>query len=114
MTRLLVITLLAVKLTAYPMLTTADTLRDPTRPSHYQSQSANIPIQTSTGKQWVLHSTLISPKQKLAIINGKTLAVGDEINGATVITIQHQSVELMIDDTKTVLSLQKSFIEQIQ
>ena len=88
----------------------AELLTDPTRPPYYQPPTTSTYSQPDTTQAWVLHSTLVSPQQRLAVINGKTLTVGEEINGATVTAIDHQSVELTIGDKKTILNLQKSFI----
>lgn len=97
-----------------PLSLHSEVLTDPTRPPFYQPPSSNTVNKPSSQQPWVLHSTLISPQQRLAVINGKTLAVGDEINGATVTIIDHQSVELSVGDKTTILSLQKSFIEHIK
>lgn len=91
----------------------AEILTDSARPPHYQAPVTNTPCQLDVDQTWALNSTLISPQRKLAVINGKMLAIGEEISGATVTAIDHQSIELTIDDAKTVLTLQNSFIEHI-
>lgn len=60
-----------------------DSLADPTRPS---SRGAAMTSVSRGGL--VLQSTLVSPRQRVAIISGQRLSVGDAIQGATVTNIQ--------------------------
>jgi len=92
----------------------ATSLPDPTMPPEYTSQSSKpVSEQNNSVSQplWVLNSTLIDPYRELAVINGKQVEVGDEINGATVVAITHQQVELLADKKLIVLSLVKSPIK---
>lgn len=94
-----------------------DLVGDPTMPAHYKSsQSKTIGESkqlTSTPFEWRLNTTIISPYQKIAVINGKQFKVGDKINGATIERILHQHVILNYQGKKIDLSLQSSFISQI-
>ena len=65
-----------------------DGLADPSRPS---SQGA---VNTVVQDGLVLQSTLVSPSQRVAIISGQRLAVGDRVQGATVTDIQPYQVTL--------------------
>lgn len=67
----------------------AGTLHDPTRPDF---GAAAAPAHAAPG--WQLNSTLISAHRRLAMINGKTVGVGDRINGATVVAIRPGKVRL--------------------
>lgn len=67
-------------------------LPDPTRPSAAQGEGGDW---ASTGqKGFVLQSILMAPQRRLAVINGKTLAVGERIADATVAAIRPQEVTL--------------------
>ena len=95
----------------------AEQLTDPTMPESYRPKSEAVTssqVTEGASLEWVLNSTLISPRQKVAIINGKQLEIGEEINGATVNKIDHQYVELSYKNEIIILSLHKSFISQIK
>lgn len=97
----------------------ADQLVDPTMPDSYKANNSVVmSSQTLEAEgsryEWVLNSTLISPSHKLAIINGKQLNLGDEINGAIVKKIAHQQVMLSYQNEIVTLSLHQSFISQIK
>lgn len=65
------------------------TLHDPTRPDFAS------PAKTAHATAgWQLNSTLISAHRRLAMINGKTVGVGDRVDGATVIAIRAGAVRL--------------------
>lgn len=66
-----------------------DGLADPSRPS---SQGAVSTVVPQDGL--VLQSTLVSPSQRVAIISGQRLVVGDRVQGATVTDIQPYQVIL--------------------
>lgn len=66
-----------------------DSLPDPTRPSGWSSGGDRV----ATGVHGlVLQSVLIAPQRRLAVINGKTLAVGERIGDVTVTAIQPHEV----------------------
>ncbi|MFW5450160.1 MAG: hypothetical protein ACKE9I_01065 [Methylophagaceae bacterium] len=91
-------------------------LIDPTMPANLNVKTPYIApiVKTDSSPKWSLESTLISPYQMIAIINGKHLTIGDEINGATLVKIDHQQVELLAQNELIVLSLERSFISQLQ
>jgi hypothetical protein len=60
-----------------------DGLPDPTRPSGW-SDNGGAPAREGL----VLQSTTVSPRQRVAVINGQRLSVGDAIQGASVTDIQ--------------------------
>ena len=88
----------------------SETLADPTQPYGYSKNSSLAPSQATndSAPKWLLNTTIIDPYQRIAIVNGTQVTVGDEINGATVIAINHQEVELLDDRDLIVLSLKKS------
>lgn len=66
-----------------------DALPDPTRPSGW-SDNSGAPAREGL----VLQSTTLSPRQRVAVINGQRLSVGDAIQGASVTDIQPFAVTL--------------------
>lgn len=93
-------------------------LVDPTMPAGYQSASkagniTDFVANTPKGLQLQLNSTLIDPYRRIAIINGKQLNVGDEIDGAKVTSINHKKVLLDYQGKTITITLQQSFISNI-
>jgi hypothetical protein len=107
---------LSLSLMPYP--TMADILVDPTRPVGYIApivQSDTQSTKATSVRQWTLNTTLVSPYQKIAMINGKRLEVGDSINNAVLVAIDHQKVDLQRESDGTVftIKLHNSFISKI-
>jgi len=65
------------------------TMVDPTRP--YASPSAES---EGSGGGLVLQSVMISPVQRVAIISGRLVRLGDQVGGATVVNIAETEVAL--------------------
>ena len=70
----------------------AASLPDPTRPP----QRFNAPADSSpaVADNWQLGSILIAPQRRVAVINGRALIVGDQVNGAKVVAIEPGLVRL--------------------
>lgn len=71
---------------------------DPTAPSR-----PNGPGQY--GKGWALHSTLVGPERRGAVINGQRVQVGDRIDGARVARIEAGEVLLDTPERRITLRL---------
>ncbi len=71
----------------------AEVLDDPTRPPDYRF-SARHYAGTKAAPRWVLSQTLIAPNRRAAIINGKNVAIGENIAGARVVAIESARVSL--------------------
>jgi hypothetical protein len=99
-----------------PLTAYADTLVDPTRPASYRAQNTvqQQYATPQTQREWILNTTIISPTQRLAIINGKRLSLGDDINGATLLEIGHQKVKLRYEGKVVTLALHNSFISKVK
>ncbi len=83
---------------------TAEVLVDPTRPpSHRLTAKASPGI--NAAPKLVLSSTLIAPARRLAIINGKTVSVGQYIGSAKVVSIERSQVALIKGNKEIVLHL---------
>jgi len=78
----------------------AETLPDPTRPADYSGgATAAARVERPSGP--VLQSTLVSPLHKRAVIDGKSVGVGDSINGVRVIDIRPYEVILRRGERET-------------
>jgi hypothetical protein len=101
-----------------PYLAAAEQLNDPTRPVGYSAPvSRNQIEQVSPAKtipEWTLNTTLVSQYQKIAMINGKRLQVGDVISGAEVVKIDHQKVDLLREGKIFTIKLYNSFISEVK
>lgn len=83
-------------LLAGPLLTDgAEVLRDPTRPY------AAAPVAEPTGARVIAKVTrfsvsaiLVSEKRRVAIVNGKRVSEGDKVDGATVVKILADRLQL--------------------
>jgi len=94
----------------------APLLMDPTRPAGYKTTVEEKKIVTSAQPaKWELKTTLIDPYQKIAVINDKQLKIGEVINGAELIEIDHHHVKLRHQGEFIILDLEHStFLGQIK
>ncbi|MDX2493508.1 MAG: hypothetical protein QNK27_00915 [Desulfuromusa sp.] len=77
---------------------TAEKFVDPMRPLHYQTPAAKKTamgkkIQVNT-KSWQLTAVLISAGRSVAVINGKSLQVGAQLDGYKLVRIDSDQVVL--------------------
>jgi MSHA biogenesis protein MshK len=82
----------------------AAALSDPTRPSGYAAPSD---VAEKSDEALKLESVLIGRDRRVAVINGKTCRVGDNINGARLVAIHADGAELMREGNRVVLPLLK-------
>lgn len=80
---------------------------DPMRPSHYQDQRSKrsavekqLPVKTGS---WELTAVLLSPGRSVAVINGKSLQLGEQLEGYKLIQVQSDQVILKNKQQKLVL-----------
>lgn len=95
----------------------AQILIDPTRPPGYQAPVSTPSPQSHTVEKaikWRLDTTLVSPYQSVAMINGKRVTIGDDVDGATVMQIDHQSVVLSLKGKTMVLKVNDPFMSQLR
>lgn len=91
----LISTILSLVCLAYQSVAYAE-LDDPMRPISVNSKKAAAPgkIADIQNNKWYLHSILISDHRKVAIINGRPVSIGDQVDGARVTHIDKESVQL--------------------
>ena len=97
----------AVVLLAPLLVHGADVLRDPTRPF-------SVPALAATNHStFVVSAIFVSEDRRVAIVNGRRVTEGDEVDGAVVVKIQADGLRLnlgglAIDAHLTPASFQKS------
>lgn len=85
-------------------------VRDPTAPLGYSAVGA-----AADGEGFALNSILISPRRKLAIINGNTLREGEMVPGAADVKVQKiltRAVVLQRADQTWVLKLSPDILKR--
>ena len=70
-------------------------LGDPTRPTSLEEPAPERPAQA--GPRWRLQSTLVADSRRLAVINGRTVAEGERVDGATVQEVRQGGVTLEVE-----------------
>jgi len=85
-------------------------LPDPTRPSFVQGDGAEGVAAGQHGL--VLQSVLISPQRRLAVINGRTLSVGERIGNATVAAIWPHEVVIQRSSGEVTLRLVPRYVSR--
>lgn len=79
----------------------AQALSDPMRPP--QISAAELPLASAQGPASRLQSVLISPARRLAVIDGRVVALGGQVGGATVVAISETEVVLKKGDERETL-----------
>jgi len=77
----------------------ADVIRDPTRP--YSAPESFQPAQP----EFKVNAIIVSSKRQIAIINGKRVGVGEQVNGATVVSIAKKELVLDVGGRQITLQL---------
>lgn len=76
---------------------------DPTRPTSLsEPDTATAAVQ---GPRWRLQSTLVADERRLAVINGRTIAQGGRIDGATLVEVRQDGVTLEAEGQRIQLRL---------
>ena len=89
----------------------AATLPDPTRPYGY-SQAVEVSYpQPGSRVEWVLNGIRLRDQDRTAIVNGKIVREGDEIDNATVVEIGETEVVLAHDHRRIVVRLLASNVK---
>ena len=78
-------------------------IKDPTKPPDKVLEK--IRMKSCDNKFYDLNAIIISKSRKIAVINGKTLSIGESIDGSQVIEIEKSSVYLKKGSSVTVLSM---------
>lgn len=71
-------------------------LGDPTRPTSLDEPEP-VAKAAQSGPRWRLQSTLVADSRRLAVINGRTVAQGERIDGAMVREVRQGGVTLEVE-----------------
>jgi len=76
-----------------------ESLRDPTRPYSARQAIAAVP------PRFDVNAIIVSDERRIAIVNGKRVGVGGQVDSATVISIEKTELVLDVDGQKVTLRL---------
>ena len=88
-----------------PSTVSAETLRDPTRPPAEINAASSVAPLTAPPVKTGLQSIIISPQRRAAIINGRTVELGEKYGNAKLIEVNERGVVLMGEQGKQTLTL---------
>ena len=83
-------------------------LTDPTRPAAIMPTPFVDDKNQQTNNHFKVSQIYISNKNKMAIVNGQQVKMGDRVDGAEVLAIQSDTVELLIRGSITKISIMPS------
>jgi MSHA biogenesis protein MshK len=78
-------------------------LGDPTKPTPLGAEEQAA--RAAAAPRWRLQSTLVADTRRLAVINGRTVAQGGRIEGATLVEVRQDGVTLEEDGRRIRLRL---------
>jgi len=104
MTRAIIRNVVGLALTVLAGTGVASNLSDPTRPVDYFAPAAAAKGEARSYGP-VLQSTMVSPLRKRAVIDGKTVAVGDKVSDAQIVDIRPYEVILRRGNQQSSLRL---------
>ena len=105
--------LILVALSVGAELCLADELKDPTRPPNVSGYVAEQnAVVSEAAAAYRLSMTKTGGATDVAVINGKSVKVGERIDGAEVSAIRAGEVDLMIGVKKHLIKVQKSVVKQ--
>lgn len=87
-------------------------LKDPTRPSYYSVGDSAYLQQLQ--KDYRLHSVLVSDTRRLAVINGKRVREGDQVDQAIVKKISRSGVKLALPGAEFSIGLAGNNFKKLQ
>jgi len=85
-------------------------LGDPTRPTSLD-EPAPEQRPRQAGPRWRLQSTLVADSRRLAVINGRTVAEGERIDGATVREVRQGGVTLEVEGRRVELRVLRETLD---
>lgn len=86
-----------------------EALIDPTRPTPLRAASSTAETARPAGPRWRLQSTLVARERRVAIINGRAVAQGHRIDGATVQEVRADGVILDVAGQRVDLRLRRDY-----
>lgn len=80
-------------------------LGDPTRPPDYKKQAELPRAAAAAAEKWALTSVLISPRRRVAVVNGQAVQEGDTVGSSRIVRIRTSEVLLQRGGDRFVVSL---------
>lgn len=80
-------------------------LGDPTKPTALSDPDEVAAAQAAQGPRWRLQSTLVADTRRVAVINGRTVAQGERVDGAQLVEIRQDGVTLEHEGQRITLRL---------
>lgn len=87
-------------------------VEDPMQPSWLRKR-ATKQAQPETRTRFTVDTIVVSPDRRVAVINGRSVGVGNTINGARVLEIEPDRVTLDVDGTKLTIEMTISNIKTV-
>lgn len=79
-------------------------IHDPMQPTWLRGGSSTQPERTRE-QRFSVDTIVVSPERRIAIINGRSVGVGEWVNGAKVMRIDPEAVILELDGTRFTIAL---------
>lgn len=81
-------------------------LGDPTKPTSLAQPDDEVATgEDAQGPRWRLQSTLVADTRRVAVINGRTFAQGERVDGARLVEIRQDGVTLEHEGQRITLRL---------
>ena len=80
-------------------------LGDPTKPTALSDPDEVTAAAAAQAPRWRLQSTLVADTRRVAVINGRTVAQGERVDGAQLVEIRQDGVTLEHDGQRITLRL---------
>lgn len=90
----------------------SEPLQDPLRPGGFSARD-NLKMAEEKPPHWQLSAVLISASRQVALLNGRTVAVGDVIEGYRVEAIQRDQVVMNNKKRRTVVRRAGTGLKQV-
>lgn len=99
-------------LTLLASVTDVAALNDPTRPPARRSSTQSLGSVTAPSARLELTSILVAPERRVAVINGKSVQIGEKIGDYKVVDIQFDVVLVKNDHRSIPLTLKNTVVKK--
>lgn len=89
-------------------------LEDPTRPPSFVGSASGDDATQNVAPVWRVNSILISKQRRMAVVNGKTVKQGDQVDNARVIRISPTAVTLRTSEETLTVKLLPAQVKSVR